>query len=94
MLSGIRRILRPGGQFLATLRCSRDTYLKKGRHLGNDTWVTDLKDIKGSMASFYNEPELRKELSIFGEFTYALMERTLMGDLSSLISHWVIHARK
>ena len=94
MLSEIRRILRPGGHFLATLRCSRDTYLKKGRHLGNDTWVTDLKDIKGSLASFYDESELRKELSVFGEFTYARMERTLMGDLSSLISHWVIHARK
>lgn len=94
MLSEILRILKQGGHFFATLRSSRDTYLKKGKHLGNDTWITDLKDISGSIASFYNETELRDELSIFRESAYGLMERTMMGDLSSRISHWIIHARK
>jgi ubiquinone/menaquinone biosynthesis C-methylase UbiE len=94
MLAEIQRVLRPGGHFLSTLRSSRDTYLKKGRHLDNDTWITDLKDISGSIASFYNEDELRQALSMFKELAYGLMERTIMGDLSSLISHWIIHARK
>jgi ubiquinone/menaquinone biosynthesis C-methylase UbiE len=94
MLSEIARILKPGGHLLATLRSSRDTFMKKGKHLGNDTWVTDLRDISGSIASFYNEDELRNELYIFSERAYGLMERTLIGDLASLISHWIIDARK
>jgi ubiquinone/menaquinone biosynthesis C-methylase UbiE len=94
MLAEIMRILKPGGHVFATLRSSRDTYLKRGTHLGNDTWVTDLKDISGTTASFYSESELRNELSVFGEYAYGLIERTLLGDMSSLISHWIIHARK
>lgn len=94
MLQEISRVLKKGGALFATLRSSRDTYLKKGKHLGDDTWVTDLGDIHGSIASFYNEDELRKAFSSFGTFTYGLMERTLVGDMSSLISHWVIEAGK
>lgn len=94
MLAEISRVLKDGGHLFATLRSSRDTYLKRGRHLGNDTWVTDLNDISGSTASFYNESEIRKELCVFSEYEYGLIERTLMGDISSLISHWIIHARK
>jgi SAM-dependent methyltransferase len=94
MLEEILRILKIGGCLFATLRSSRDTYLKRGRHLGNDTWITDLNDISGSTASFYNEDELKVSFSIFSEFTYGLMERTLMGDITALISHWVIQARK
>ena len=65
MLDEILRILKQDGQLFATLRSSRDTYLKRGTHLGNDMWVTDLKDISGSTASFYTESEIRKELSTF-----------------------------
>lgn len=94
MLEEIQRILKNNGCLFATLRSSRDTYLKKGKHLGNDTWITDLHDINGSIASFYTEDELKTAFSIFREFTYGLMERTLMGDMSSMISHWIIQSRK
>lgn len=94
MLDEILRILKQDGQLFATLRSSRDTYLKRGTHLGNDMWVTDLKDISGSTASFYTESEIRKELSPFSQYSYGLIERTLVGDITSLISHWIIHARK
>jgi ubiquinone/menaquinone biosynthesis C-methylase UbiE len=94
MLEEILRVLKEGGYLFATLRSGRDTYLKRGKHLGNDTWITDLNDISGSTASFYSEEELNVSFSIFNEFTYGLMERTLMGDISALISHWVIEARK
>ena len=94
MLEEIQRILKHDGCLFATLRSSRDTYLKKGKHLGNDTWITDLHDINGSIASFYTEDELKTAFSIFREFTYGLMERTLMGDMSSMISHWIIQSRK
>ncbi|MBN2157752.1 MAG: class I SAM-dependent methyltransferase [Spirochaetes bacterium] len=93
MVDEIHRILKPDGFLFATLRSSRDTYLKKGKHIGNDTWITDLSDIQGSMVSFYEEHEMRTAFSIFTEFSYGLMERTLIGELSSLISHWIIEAR-
>jgi ubiquinone/menaquinone biosynthesis C-methylase UbiE len=94
MLEEINRILKKDGCLFATLRSSRDTYLKKGRHLGNDTWVTDLPDVKGSTTSFYSEDEVKTAFSIFSEFSYGLIERTIMGDISSLISHWIIQSRK
>ncbi len=94
MLEEILRILKRGGYLFATLRSERDTYLKRGKHLGNDTWITDLNDINGSIAAFYSEEELKVSFSIFNEFTYGLMERTLMGDITALISHWVIEARR
>ncbi len=94
MLEEILRVLGSGGCLFATLRSERDTYLKRGKHLGNNVWITDLNDIRGSTASFYSEGELKTAFSIFNSFTYGLMERTLMGDTTSLISHWVIEARK
>ncbi|MBP7736747.1 MAG: methyltransferase domain-containing protein [Spirochaetes bacterium] len=94
MLEEILRILKSGGYLFATLRSERDTYLKRGKHLGNNVWITDLSDISGSTASFYGEGELQVAFSIFSAHTYGLMERTLMGDITSLISHWVIEARK
>jgi ubiquinone/menaquinone biosynthesis C-methylase UbiE len=93
MLEEIQRIMKKDGRLFTTLRSSRDTYLKKGKHLGNDTWITDLNDINGSIASFYSEEEMKTAFSIFKEYTYGLIERTIMGDLSSLISHWIIQAR-
>ena len=94
MLEEIQRILKQGGCLFATLRSSRDTYLKRGRHMGNDTWITNLEEIKGSITSFYSEDELKTAFSIFSEFSYGLIERTIIGDMSSLISHWVIQSRK
>jgi ubiquinone/menaquinone biosynthesis C-methylase UbiE len=94
MLGEISRILAPGGHLFATLRTNRDTYLKKGRHIGNDTWITGLADINGTIASFYREEELTHEFSLFGTLEYGLAERTLVGNTGSLISHWVVHAIK
>ena len=94
MLEEIRRALKKNGRLFATLRSSRDTFLKKGRHLGNDTWITDLSDIKGSIVSFYAEDEVRKAFSIFSSFSIGLIERTIMGNLDQVLSHWVIDAEK
>lgn len=93
MLSEIIRILSRGGQLFSTLRSARDSHMKKGTHLGDDTWRTGVDDIRGTIASFYNEDEMRSAFSVFAEFKYGLMERTLIGDTGALISHWVIHAR-
>jgi SAM-dependent methyltransferase len=94
MLGEIMRILASGGHLFATLRSSRDTHLKKGKHLGNDVWITSLDDLDGSIVSFYTEDELIRYMSIFGKVEYGLIERTLVGDIGSVISHWVVHAVK
>jgi ubiquinone/menaquinone biosynthesis C-methylase UbiE len=90
----ICRILKKGGRFFGTLRSDKDTYLKKGRHIGNDTWITNLDDIKNSVVSFYNENELKSCFKIFSKFEYGVIERTIIGDMSKRISHWIFRAEK
>ena len=94
MIGEIRRTLKERGRMFATLRSSRDTHLKMGTDLGNNTWVTDLSDIRGSVVSFYDEDEVRTALSAFSSFRLGLIERTIMGDLGKVLSHWVIDAEK
>jgi SAM-dependent methyltransferase len=90
----IYRIMKPGARFFGTLRSDKDTYLKKGKHIGNNTWITDLEDIKNSVVSFYNENELKTCLKIFSKFEYGIIERTIIGDLQKRISHWIFWAEK
>ncbi len=94
MVEEIFRLLHSGGKLYATLRCSRDTCLRKGKHVGNDTWITDLEDIAGSTVSFYREEELPGLFDRFATFNYGIIERSLVGDAASVISHWVIRAGK
>jgi ubiquinone/menaquinone biosynthesis C-methylase UbiE len=94
MLNEMRRIIKKGGRLFGTLRSSGDSYMKRGRHLGNDTWITDLNDIKKSIVSFYSEEELRSALSIFSRFEYGIMERSRIGDTGKIISHWFFWAEK
>ncbi len=94
MLAEIRRVMKDGGRLFGTLRNSRDTHLKKGVNRGNDTWITNLSDIENSLVCFYNETELREALGIFREYSFGMMERSVMGDISSIISHWFFWAEK
>ncbi len=90
----IHCVMKTGGRFFGTLRSGEDTYLKKGKHIGNDTWITDLKDIKNSVVSFYNENELKSYFKIFNKFEYGIIERTIIGDIQKRISHWIFWAEK
>jgi SAM-dependent methyltransferase len=94
MITEILRILKKSGIFLGTLRSSRDTYLKKGTNLGNDVWQTSLTDIEGSISAFFCEEEINSIFSQFETVQLGLSERTIMGDLDKLISHWIIRAIK
>lgn len=94
MLDEVSRILKKGGMLFGTLRTERDSYVKRGKHLGNDVWVTNLDDIENSTVSFYSETELQSALNIFNKSKYGLMERTLLGDINSRISHWMFRAEK
>ncbi len=93
-VSEIFRVVNKGGCLLGTLRSERDTYLKRGKDLGNGTWITDLKDIESSVVSFYTEEELRYAFDMFSRFGYGLMERTVPGDMNKRISHWYFTAEK
>ncbi len=94
MISEILRILKPGGKLFATLRSDRDTYLKRGKHIENNVWQTDLSDLQGSVASFFREDELPAIFHQFSESSYGIIERSIIGDTGSIISHWVISAEK
>ncbi len=93
MLGETHRVLKKGGQLFATLRNERDSYLKTGTDLGEGTWKTSLNDLSGTTVSFFNEEELKKYFSIFRECSYGWMERTIIGDTSKVISHWIISAK-
>jgi SAM-dependent methyltransferase len=94
MLAGVLRVLGKGGRLFGTLRNTRDTFLKKGLHLGNDVWKTGLDDIESSTVAFYSEDELRAALSPFSSFQYGFMERSPLGKPDSVISHWYFWAEK
>ncbi len=94
MLAEIHRVLRPGGVLLASLRSSDDTCLKRGRHLGDNVWITDLHDLEGSKVSFYSEAEIPDCFSLFGTCSFGFTKRSIVGDRDSVIAHWVITAEK
>ncbi len=94
MIDEILRVLVPGGLLLATLRSDRDTYMKKGEHLGNNVWKTGLKDIEGTIAAFYNEKEVKAYLGDFSSLEYGIAERSPVGNHHDIISHWLIYAQK
>lgn len=94
MLAEIRRVLKPEGVLLATLRSDRDTLMKRGEHLGNNEWKTELEDISGAYVSFFSMEELEPLFREFSSMKYGLMERSLMGNISSIVSHWFIKAEK
>ena len=93
-LGEIYRIIKKGGILFGTLRSENDTYLKRGRYIGNGTWITNHKDITDSVISFYNKEELVNAMGIFNSFQYGIMERTLIGDTRKVISHWFFWAEK
>lgn len=94
MVNELLRITAAGGVLLATLRRDNDTYLRTGEHIGNNVWRTKLKDLDGSTVSFYREDEVKSIFSGFSDVKYGFMERSIVGDTSKVISHWVVSARK
>lgn len=94
MVNELFRILSPDGSILATLRRDNDTYLRTGEHLGNNQWCTKLGDLEGSIVSFYSEDEVRRLFGDTDTLKLGFMERSIVGDTSKVISHWVISAKK
>lgn len=93
MLHEIKRILTSDGVFFGTLRSENDTYITRGRHLGNNTWETTLPDIKGAVLSLFSFDEVASYLQIFTEYHIGLMERTVLDDITKKLSHWYFYAK-
>lgn len=94
MLTEILRILKKSGMIFGTLRTNRDTFLKRGTHIGEDTWITDHKEVDNTLVSFYGEEELQRSLRNFRDFSYGIMERSITGDIHAILSHWFFWAKK
>ncbi|MBN1499452.1 MAG: class I SAM-dependent methyltransferase [Spirochaetes bacterium] len=90
----ILRVLKKDGLLFGTLRSTFDSCLKKGKQLGNNTWITELSDLRNSIVSFFDEDELKNIFSDFSAFEFGIIERTLPGKLNERISHWYYRARK
>ena len=83
MLAEFRRILKPGGVLLGTLRATGDTHFQSN------------SDMDGARIFFYNEDEARRTLNNhFTDTRLGYMERTPIGDLSRRVCHWFFEARK
>lgn len=94
MFGEIERILKPGGYIFGTLRSEFDTLMRSGTQKMNNEWTTDLKDISGSTVSFFSGDELVRLLKNFHSSSCGLIERTLLGDITKRISHWIFQAQK
>ena len=94
MLDEIVRVIKPGGVLLGTLRSDRDTAMRRGTLLGDNEWATDIEDLKSQVTSFYRADELESALGTFASAEYGLMERSALGDTTSIISHWFYRAVK
>jgi hypothetical protein len=94
MLAEIIRVLKPSGVLLGTLRSYRDTAMRRGTLLGDNEWATNLEDLKSQVTSFYRADELESALGTFASAEYGLMERSALGDTTSIISHWFYRAVK
>lgn len=92
MLQEIKRILLPDGIFFGTLRSVNDTYIARGRPIGNHTWETTLPDINGAVVSLFSLDEVKTYLQVFSEFHIGLMERTVLDELDKKLSHWYFYA--
>lgn len=86
IVSEIKRILKPNGYFVGTVRSTFDTHLK------NKEGVIHLKELSGGKVKLYTLDELTTLLRNFKcEFGY--MERTPVGKLEERICHWIFQAK-
>ena len=84
----IKRILKPGSCFLATVRSLQDTHLKKTLTKG---------DLKGGQATLYSKKEACDLFSSFTKIRYGYISRQLLGDQEkneNIIAHHIIEAVK
>ncbi|MBK8394424.1 MAG: class I SAM-dependent methyltransferase [Leptospiraceae bacterium] len=83
IIKEIKRILKPNGFFVGTVRSSLDT------HLQIDKGIIGLKDLDGGKVKLYSLDELKFLLREFKNTEFGYMERTPIGKLEERICHWI-----
>lgn len=82
LLGEFRRILKPEGVLLGTLRAASDTHFRTN------------PDMDGAEIFYYDEASARASLSaVFEDVRLGYAERAPVGDLDHRICHWVFEAR-
>ncbi|HDP80672.1 MAG TPA: hypothetical protein ENN21_07505 [Spirochaetes bacterium] len=94
ILEELRRVLKPGGLLMGTLRGARDSFLRRLEDRGSNTWLIETADLKNSVVSFFDEEELPGLFAEFSDSRFGVMERSLLGRTDRLISHWFFQAEK
>ncbi|MBP7282264.1 MAG: class I SAM-dependent methyltransferase [Leptospiraceae bacterium] len=79
----IRRVLKPNGYFVGTVRSSFDTHLK------TKEGTIGLHDLSGGQVKLYALDELKLLLKDFNNIEFGYMERTPIGKLEERICHWI-----
>lgn len=86
ILDEFRRILKPGGILVGSIRSDNDTFLR-----ARDNKI-NLPDLQDSFIDLYSLDRLKNILSGFKEIQIGYTERTKPGDLEHRICHWIFHA--
>jgi len=84
ILKEIKRILRPNGYFIGTLRSDKDTHL-----LQTSKDNIQLEDLKGGFVQLFSEIECSNLLNDFNNISLGYMERSPMGKLEQRIAHHI-----
>lgn len=84
ILKEVKRILKPNGFFIGTIRSDKDTHLRQSSK-GN----IQLEDLKGGFVQLFSEKECLNLLKDFRNISLGYMERTPMGKLDQKIAHHI-----
>lgn len=82
-----KRMLAPGGFILGSIRSDKDT------HLATDKNKIQLQDLAGAYVKLYAESEIKELFSDAKDIQIGYTERTIVGNLSKKICHWIFQIK-
>ncbi len=99
VLNTVKRILKPGGLLLCTLRAKDDSKMDNGKLVGKNQYIVDYfdsgtKQAKKVVMYFWDEVGVRETLEGFSSFRLGHRSLKPIGLLDTTISHWLIEAIK
>lgn len=88
MINEYHRILKKNSYLIGTIRADRDT------HLGIENGKIKTKDLEGAQAKLFSKEDILSSLRKFNNIQLGYMERTPIGKLEEVISHWIFLCKK
>lgn len=93
-LKEIFRVMKDQAVLWGSLRSLRDSHLKRQKRLSGHSWQVDSQDLKQAQVLFVNSQQMLNFFREFGCFEYGIMNRSLLGQSQSIVSHYFFQARK